>query len=379
MDKNALFLDVAYRIGTRTVDQALWDDDACTWMVNTPDTSTPGVRRVLTRKAEGSVYQGTAGNALFLSRLYHYTQDARIGQAAEGALRYALKEAEGLPEIMFGFHNGRVGIAYAAILAPMAGQEALDRGIDVIGGAAGAIPALLQMAEVLDPDLVIGMATRLGDHLLNTAHREPVGWSWTTTGTLAVRHLTGLAHGVAGEAHALLELYVATGSDQYLYAAEQGFLYERQCFNAEAANWPDYRHHTVLMEYMSVGQLDTVKAVLRAGEQEPYEDHWISAWCHGAPGIGLTRLRAFEVLGHPSYRQEAEVALGTTLAAPEQNYSLCHGVCGNSETLLYASEVLGDPSFRQQAEAYGLQGWEAHEKVGEPWSGGRYHLPPRSG
>jgi lantibiotic modifying enzyme len=39
------------------------------------------------------------------------------------------------------------------------------------------------------------------------------------------------------------------------------------------------------------------------------------AWCHGAPGGALARLRAWALTGDPHHRQEAVAALHTTARA----------------------------------------------------------------
>ena len=101
------------------------------------------------------------------------------------------------------------------------------------------------------------------------------------------------------------------------------------------------------------------------------------AWCHGAPGIGLSRLRAYQISGDDVYRQEAEVALQTTAQGLQQailtrqgNYSLCHGNAGNAELMMYASDVLGNTDYRAIADQVGRQGIEEHQKSGVPWSCG---------
>jgi lantibiotic modifying enzyme len=70
-------------------------------------------------------------------------------------------------------------------------------------------------------------------------------------------------------------------------------------------------------------------------------------WCHGAPGIALSRLRAFEVLGGEIYREEAVIALETTcemieesLCSGDGNFSLCHGLAGNADILLCGQELV---------------------------------------
>src|SRR5690606_15068344 len=116
--------------------------------------------------------------------------------------------------------------------------ESDDR-LDVIGGAAGAIPALLWIARAFDWEDAQAMALRMGEHLLKHAVREPFGWSWPTPG-LNVRNLTGFGHGTAGIGLALLEL-AATGDGRFRHAGEQAFQYERRFLDLERGNWPDFR------------------------------------------------------------------------------------------------------------------------------------------
>jgi lantibiotic modifying enzyme len=105
------------------------------------------------------------------------------------------------------------------------------------------------------------------------------------------------------------------------------FQYERTLFDSHSGNWPDFR------EQPSRGGLAKNYCVF---------------WCHGAPGIGLSRLRAYSLLGEPILRDEALAAIRTTscaiesaLSAGTENYSLCHGLTGDAELLLQAARVLG--------------------------------------
>jgi hypothetical protein len=64
-------------------------------------------------------------------------------------------------------------------------------------------------------------------------------------------------------------------------------------------------------------------------------------WCHGAPGIGLSRLRAFELTGDEQYQREARLALRATSRALRDStltgFSLCHGILGTRN--YYLSEL----------------------------------------
>jgi hypothetical protein len=381
------FLDTALAIGRRLARRALWEGTTCTWEVLEPQPDAEN--RVRTTRAEGQLYQGAAGIAWFLGELYRATGEAEVGRAARGGLEHALACGDQLSNL-FGFHSGRVGLAWVAVrlaeiferpdyaerarrlLAPLAGRESEDAGLDVIGGAGGAIPACLDLAEKAGWDELRPIARKLGEHLISQAQRRPEGWSWATGGDSAVRNLAGFAHGASGVGLALLELDRAIGDGRFRFAAEMAFLYERRLFNEERSNWPDLRHKD-LGDALFYQRMDELRQAIRDGKPPVYEEKYMTAWCHGSPGIGLARLRAFELTGQDFYRQETEAALRSTLQAIEDelsqggNYSLCHGIGGNCELPLLAAELLGDPTLRQVVERAAREGIETYEAQGRPW------------
>ncbi|HEX8337304.1 MAG TPA: lanthionine synthetase LanC family protein, partial [Pyrinomonadaceae bacterium] len=234
-----------------------------------------------------------------------------------------------------------------------------DRATDVLAGSAGAIPALLHLHRRYGPEPLLELARRHGEFLVGAARKTQTGWSWNTLNIAPEQRrqdLNGFSHGAAGISWALLELWKATGEAKFRVAAEQGFAYERQWFDARQENWPDFR-----------GLYD-------AWSGTPGQPGFMAAWCHGAPGIGLSRVRAYELTNQEVYRREAEAALRCTsrtlAAAPahgQVNYSLCHGSAGNAELLVYAARAFGDDSHRQLAEQVGLLGVEHYSKSLSPW------------
>ncbi len=383
------FLEVAGRIGGRLARQAIWDSSICTWEIRTSDRSGPG--RSTQQRADGPIYQGTSGIAWFLAELSRATADAELARVAEGGLRHALQAGAEMAPAAFGFHSGRVGVAWAAarvarllekpeyledawnLLQPLQGNEAHDMGLDVIAGAAGAIPALLELGSTLEREEPLAIARRLGEHLIRRAHREPDGWSWPMMSNTVARHLNGLAHGAAGAGLAFLELARATGEARFRFAAEMAFLYERHFYNPETSNWPDLRNQELGNFTFYEGRQDELLQQVRQGALPRYELQYMTAWCHGSPGIGLSRLRAFELTGQELYRREAEAAVRSTLESVEDprlgagNYSLCHGHAGNCELLLFAAAQLGEPAWRERAAEVARYGWETYEKAGQPW------------
>jgi lantibiotic biosynthesis protein len=189
---------------------------------------------------------------------------------------------------------------------------------------------------------------RLGEQLIESARPRDHGCSWRTIEMPMVDDLTGFSHGASGIALALLELAAVTHDARFRDTAVAGFDYERQHFNAEQENWPDFRIFD-----------DELPGTQRTPS-------YLTAWCHGAPGIGLTRLRGYEITRDPTMRREAEAALRTTArvirdtAGTSASYALCHGIFGNSEVLLHAAAAFNDESYRRVAETVALKAAERY-------------------
>jgi hypothetical protein len=381
------WLDVAHRIGRRIAGEALWSGEVCTWSVETLDREN-GTGRSHAVTADGKLYQGSAGIALFLGELAAETGDEAVRRAAAGGARHALADAESRPRNAFGFHTGRTGVAWVAarlgdrlgdpelsrrslqLLTAMDGHEHQDAGFDVIAGAAGAVAPLLDLADGFGRPQLAAMAERLGERLLATARREPDGWSWGTVGPAITRNLVGLGHGACGIGTALLELAAARRRGDFRFAAEMAYLYERRLFHAGRSNWPDLRHTELNLIFYDGGP-EAVRRADEAGEVDPYVPSYMAAWCHGAPGAGLARLRAWELTGQAVYRREAELALGPTLESlgppPTRNYSLCHGVGGNCELPWAAGRAWGRPELLEICHAVAEHGRRTFEDAGRPW------------
>jgi type 2 lantibiotic biosynthesis protein LanM len=371
--RDEAFLETAASIGRRLCRDALWAGSRCNWLGDSME-FVDGSFRVAHRALGADFYSGTSGIALFLATLHRLTAEPLFRITAEGALAHALARADDVPpSARIGLYSGWTGLAFAAMVAGEAFEDAAlvekayallvaaardhgaAGGLDVIGGAAGAIPVLLRLQPGHRPDDLIALAARLGDHLLERARKSEAGWSWNTLEGQTQRDPTGFSHGVAGIAWALLELSAATGETRFRDAAEQGLAYERHWFSAEHENWPDFR------------------AIAASGTGGGTPSYMV-AWCHGAPGIGLSRLRAFELLGTDVMRLEGEAAIRTTtrmLSHPgigmQGDFTLCHGRAGNAELLVYAAQALGDEAARAGAEAVGRQGIEVFRRNDLPW------------
>lgn len=329
----------ARSVGDRLEALALRAGDEATWIGLTP--SREGSWSLAPLGLD--TYGGLPGVALFLGHLGALTGDERyelLAQAALRAVRRKVKQEESTMTSVGGF-AGWGGIIYTfAHLGALWNRPALfdeakavvkflpdlikrDEEFDIIGGAAGCIAGLLSLCRCVPSQDVLSAAVMCGDRLLECA--QPVGSSvgWTTRTAPAVR-LAGFSHGAAGIAWSLLELSALTGEARFRATAVKAMEYERSIFSPGEGNWPDLR--------------ETEDA-----DRKPDGDRFMVAWCHGAPGIGIARLRSLRHMDDDRIREEVEVALKTTLDRGfGKNHSLCHGDLGNLDLILEASEELSD-------------------------------------
>src|SRR5262249_3304881 len=115
-----------------------------------------------------------------------------------------------------------------------------DEVLDVIGGAAGCLGALLALDRYAPSAAALAAAVECGDRLLAPGQPQGPGQAWLTL-IAAAKPLTGFAHGAAGMAWALLELTARTGEERFRATARAALTYERGRYCAAARNWPDLR------------------------------------------------------------------------------------------------------------------------------------------
>jgi type 2 lantibiotic biosynthesis protein LanM len=304
------------------------------------------------------LYDGLSGIILFLAHLGAVTGEKRYTNLAQaGLIRIRSQQKNLRPHLKssigaFGEWGGLIyTLTHLGVLwhQPELFTEAQnivnrlpnlieqDEKFDIIGGAAGCIASLLGLYHCQPNDLVLNIAIQCGDRLIARAEKMPcgMGWRWKNQ-MFEEKPLTGFSHGVAGIAWALLELASITGEQRFTNTALAALEYERSLFIPELGNWLDLRHST-----------NTDLA------DEDDQNVCMNAWCHGAPGIGLARLRSLPHLDNPEIRAEIDTALKTTITEGfGNNHSLCHGDLGNLELLLQASLTLDQSQWQPQVDRF---------------------------
>jgi type 2 lantibiotic biosynthesis protein LanM len=314
------------------------------------------------------LYDGTLGVGLFFAALAATEGDARWhdaaqaitqslsrvldGSGADGRISSeAIGSCEGLGSLVYSLTwigkllNEPSCIELAHRIAGLFSREliASDSNLDIMRGAAGAILGFLTLHIEDKETLPLELAQECGRHLLTRAIESDKGSvSWAGPDG---RRLAGFAHGAAGIAYALTKLYLFTGDGRLRDAALGAYRYERGLFSAQRGNWP------------ILGKSGDTTAVM-------------TAWCHGAPGIGLARALSMDMVSDPEVVDEIDVAMSTSRRQRlHRSDHLCCGNLGRSEALFTVGLALDRPELMENARQVALGVTErARER-------GRFQLP----
>jgi lantibiotic modifying enzyme len=242
------------------------------------------------------LYVGESGIGAALLRAGQVLGDATLIAAAEARGRLVAAQPFGCPDLF----NGTAGrLRFHLWLWDETGAE-----------------------EHLRAACEAGVTLSTGAEHLEDSAEKAIRWSIPSgyeslSGTAPL----GYAHGAAGIADALLDLFEATGDDHFLITAQSaGRWLARQAIpcleDGNGLDWPQ----------------------VEGGKGARF-------WCHGSAGVGRFFLHAARLNALPGAARLARgaargIAHGARWAGPSQ----CHGLSGNLEFLLDQFSASGDPA-----------------------------------
>ncbi|WP_427181121.1 type 2 lanthipeptide synthetase LanM family protein [Paenibacillus sp. TC-CSREp1] len=281
------------------------------------------------------IYDGNPGVALFFAQLWNLTREDVYRDACMATIRpiqMILEELIHPDQINLGAFLGLGGMAYGfAQLSSVLGDPAMkqsadrllkeiprllpqDRLYDLIGGSAGALAVIASMLEQNQEDTwLIDIGEQIVKHLIQSAAPMEIGVAWKP-GNSPESPYIGFSHGNAGIIFALCRFMPWSGQQAAIHKIVRDAIdYENRFYDETVENWfsEHLNHHSI-------------------------------AWCHGAPGILLSRIEAVRrQVDHGLLERDCQAALATTLdVSLGSNFSLCHGNLGNLDVLLLASKSL---------------------------------------
>jgi hypothetical protein len=318
---------------------------------------------IRTRLNEGSsldLFNGTAGVILCCLRLYEHYQLSGHLQACRSATETLLQHPAVLQQEYYTLYTGATGLLFLCIKMYDATGEAsylshalrllrhFEPGIlekvvqdDWISGHAGNIFVLSYLHAYTKDNALPGLIRQLTDKIIHQARIAPQGLRWGHI-KRSFDCLTGFSHGAAGIAYALLQAARYFQDEGLQYLATQSLAYEMQYYDKATANWLDLRLTSTHLSADDI--LDWQPSTFRK-----YASN-VNSWAHGAAGIGLARLYAWQLTGEACYAEHVQLAIQRSLQDLQElkrgDFTLCSGYGGIAAFLLYAANVLQRPELR---------------------------------
>nr|ACR33053.1 actagardine modification enzyme [Actinoplanes garbadinensis] len=337
---------LADRIARRLADEAILGDRDVSWI----GVSIEGVAQETYsyKPMATGLYDGVAGLALTFAYAARTLGDDRYLDLAHRAARpvagYLRYLAEHRIVETVGAYSGTAGLLYA--LDHVAHATGDDSYLDAVSEA---VPWLRECATREEcPDLIAGLAgCALISLDLHGRHRidglrevaaicaerlaalavdvdGAAGWPATPDGPL----LGGFSHGAAGIAWPLHRLATELGDPSLRELARRAVQFDRDLYVPAAGAWRDLRPEM-------------------AGT-----DSYPALWCHGAAGIGLSRLLIAQHDQDTRLAAEATAALDLVGAHGfGHNHSICHGDFGALALFDLAARTGFDPGRHDAAAA----------------------------
>lgn len=349
--ENNKYLTAAVDIGIRLCRDAIWHDGKCNWQGHVHK-MLPNNEDPMYGTLETDFYSGTAGIAYFLGHLYVHTLEIEIRKTALGAISQALEFQNQLHEWgAESIYSGKAGIGFVAmelgkllndeplylegkkIIVSLAHKGVENLGNDMVNGPLSIIPFLIKIQNTIEGNSIENYIEQLTKHIVNSALKTEWGITWDTINQKS-NYILGYAHGNAGFAHTFAELYGAYKDKEMLHYCSETIRYEDTFYTPQNKNWPDFR--------------------IFENEAHNHYPKYMWAWCHGAPGIGLSRSRVYEITAIPESKADIIRAAESTLVSIQNSlqqghggYSICHGIFGNCESIWRSATILNRNDWKE--------------------------------
>lgn len=335
-----------------------------------------------------SIYSGVAGIALYYIELFGQTSNEEHLKIAREAIDWCIENSKD-ENFSPAFLTGRMGLAYVMLqldeatvkkeLQEQAIELALQCGDirkqdwavdDYINGLAGRIHGLMHVHHRTGNKKLIEKIEGLTLQLIQDAWIYHDGLYWDRSGQ-QVCGLCGFSHGSGGIGYLFLELARYFNNPAFNYLARQAYRYEDYQYSRDFKNWPDLRRGSFTKEELEKNRSEYLNGNI-AYFQRRID---MNAWCHGAAGIGLSRLEAYKRLGDAKYLKTAKIAINKTIETDRKGTvgrltnTLCHGTGGNAEVFIKAFEILGDRAYLKLAVDTALDAIKEHDTHGHYVSG----------
>ncbi|MBG0964204.1 type 2 lanthipeptide synthetase LanM family protein [Bacillus sp. SRB1LM] len=341
------FLNEAKKIGDEIVNRAIVGDnfkDALWFGLNLDNNEQFKLSPISI-----DLYNGSLGIVLFLGILAKETNDEKYKKYAVAGLNYIENKLAHTKLQSTSAFSGYSSLSYVyAYLGKIWSDQKLinqsreyinkidslliknETTYDFVGGLSGSLLVLVRLYEEFNFTELKPICDLIAQKLLNQASNQ------IKTNTL----LTGLAHGASGYAWPLLE---------YAYKMDQNHLlndilailnYENSKVNDNQDNWLDLR------------------------ENESFDAP--AFWCHGAGGIGISRLMMSQIIENTNINDDLQKCINVLMTKGfGTSNTLCHGDFGNLDFLLTYAQVTKNNEYIKISREIGRHVLKQKEENGQ--------------
>ncbi|HEY9063012.1 MAG TPA: type 2 lanthipeptide synthetase LanM family protein [Pseudobacteroides sp.] len=312
------------------------------------------------------IYSGNCGIALFLAHLGAITGEEKYTAAAFETITSVINYIEDIKDIKkekIGFFCGISGWLYSIFhIGKISNKKdlinyvynkiyiikellALDQHYDIISGLSGSMGAILSIYEKSEGSHVKNLLVDICVNIYKLIKEKIVVFEENRGITWGEEGFVGFSHGNAGVDSQLIRLYSIINDDDLLGVLKSSLCYERSMFDEKYNNW----------------------------RKQLNKEGYSNAWCHGAPGILLSRLMLIKY-GYTDdmIMKEIDLAIKTVKENSFGNdFCLCHGDLGNLRVLNYAAYILDDTSLKASCLST-LQKFIS-EYFNNRWNGGGFY------
>lgn len=325
------------------------DEKVCrTWVSPKVDNESDG--SITVEPVGRDIYLGEAGIALFLMYYGKVSKDYKYYKVAKEALRpsmdfiytldknnpYSIGGYEGLGGRVYAISklyeltkDNELLICIEEYLNVMDKLINCDNLLDIIGGSSGALLALISLENIsFSKDLkkyILYLRDKCASHIINKSIKSGDKRTWVMASDKEKKEYTGFAHGNCGIISALA-----------LNSVGNDFINNIDSILLEILNTEDSYYIDELSNWYTNSKSQSTSF----------------GWCHGAPGILLSKLLLLKAnKSNLVNLKKLNVALNTTRnKSLGNNTTLCHGDLGNLEILYFASKILNDVELKKDCE-----------------------------
>ncbi|HSX09496.1 MAG TPA: lanthionine synthetase LanC family protein [Candidatus Saccharimonadales bacterium] len=364
-----IYLEEAIRIGDQLLATAIPSKDGISWLTIGIINDMPS-----SRKKFIDIYNGVAGIALFFLELYSLTNKQEYLLTAEQAMSWVAWYEKKYPSNYYAFITGNLGVSFvylrfyevtkkssyltnALSLAKKSNISLQDPSVpnDFLNGLSGTLLGLVHLYARTQKKWLLEYIYRYTEVLVRNAKFAKVGLYWDRN-SYQIRPLCGFSHGSSGIGFVFLELGHYFKNPSFYFIAKQAFAYEDYYFDKRIRNWPYF-----VLPFSPTNYKKSLRKEYKQGNYKIFNEKGDkNTWCHGASGIGLSRVRMYELT--KMFEKDISNALKKTKDAHLESFSLCHGMGGNAELFLESYLVFGNKNYLKYAEDIARQALEQKKR-----------------